>query len=432
MQSKLKRSFPLLLKLVAICMLGLVIVTAYLITRPAPVFTPEPIPTPDAPETESVTASDFSITESSTEPTPVDTPIKTQDVSNIAFSPDSTQVLVMENSTEQSDTPDTTSELKVTLAQVIKNTKALKVLNKKTNVTKVIEKGGVVAARFIDNSNIYYQLTGNRGGIYKYDLDRNTKDLMFFSSNPQTIDNIYFLDSNKYFFIKPTGQIGFAFTNSDQVITLDNQPLKTSSSYVMENAYAFAGLSPDKQYITLLNKNNTSDDFGVELIILPVSSTQISDVYFQAQINLAPKNGKLSDVIRWSSDSKYLMAGDKLSLIDIAAKQVIYTYGNGAYIGRFLNTENIFICQDPNTDCFITNVSGTKNIKVAKLVGQAEWLSDNLVMIVIGDKLYNFNLAKNKLELISKVAASYQILTITLQQNAIVKQDNNLLQINAK
>ena len=289
---------------------------------------------------------------------------------------------------------------------------SLTVTDNNTKQTNTIEKENVFNANFISKDFLYYQLLGNQGGIYRFDIVNKKKDLVVYTYDTKTFGNIAFIDSINYFFIQPnTGKIGFGKVGSDEQLVLDEKALNTDSSYAQIGAYSLATISPNKQFITLID-NSYQENKKVKLVIYPSNAKTKNDIYYSTDITLLGRGASENNpVIQWSSDSKNVVAGDNANIIDVTKKEVVYTLADKlASVKLSPDNTHVFVCNYTDNECFIDTLSQNSKSVVEKDITDYLWLDNTNTIFQIGKKIYTFNIDKKVLELVTTNRGEYRLI----------------------
>lgn len=407
---------------------------------------PRTLEEPEAELTQEVLSTEFSMGEvakESTESASVNnedsaTPEKLGKVKKFLYSTDQEYALLL---TDDTQTSETTSLLEHIVPKVSADETrglTLRVMGKNGS-TQIIEKDTVLDAEFGGNEYVYYQTLGTSAGIYTYNLSKSKKDTVIQTYDHASFANMTMINDSQYFFIQPTtGKMGFGKLGSNDEVILDTKTLNLQTNYVKASAYTLAGISPDKKYIAVYDKSveyPAGSSIKVRLQIFPTTAKTLSDMYFSTDIVIAPRNLAEGDsLVRWSSDNALLLAGNNSTIIDIPNKKVLFSTGDSTSITRISpDKKSLFVCIEFPSECYVTDFSQSKKTPVTKVVTQAEWLSKDTVLMVIGQKLYVFSTKSNKLELVKSERNEYAIHDVTANNGkAVVRQGTQLIEVTQK
>lgn len=300
------------------------------------------------------------------------------------------------------------------------------------NIKKSIKTEGVIDAEFQDKSTVSYQIVNaNDAGVYLYNTDKNTNELIVKSDDPQVFNNVGLIDNSRFFFAQPkTGTIGFGKIGTSDTTVLSQKMLKTQSNYSQVGAYKYVSVSPDKKYVAFYDL--TPVDNNITLSVLPVTAKSLTDMYYQVKVpGYVNQTRSIDKVISWSKDSKYIVTGNNATIIDVAAKNVAYSLKDKIASALLSpNLDKFIVFNDTDNKVFIRNFKTNDEVQVGQDVGDAKWLTNDYVILTIGQKLYLFNVKDSKLETVTETRAVFSILSVdAVNGTAFVKQGDVVIKV---
>jgi hypothetical protein len=190
-------------------------------------------------------------------------------------------------------------------------------------------------------------------------------------------------------------------------------------------------VSPNGEYLAFLD-TTPQDDFMVDLIVVPVAATNISEAVIRTHIRLIPRNDVSAPaMIQWSTDSNAILAGDDGVVVEIGERLSRPALIQQPFIRTTRASEdNIFAktnMEDGST--YISDSQGIKNIEVASHISQMSWITSELLLSTIGQNIYVYDLTQDRLELVAQ-EGPYQIVGVdTTNEQAYVTVNSELFMI---
>jgi hypothetical protein len=310
----------------------------------------------------------------------------------------------------------------------------LSITDNKGNVIETLERNKVIDADFIEDDYVYYQAIGSGAGIYRYDRKNKQKNVMIYTYDTRSFGNVVPVDNENYFFIQPTtGKIGFGKLNSTEFTVLDEKILSVNSNYVKASAYRFASVSPDKKFVAVYDLD-ADQDLKVAVKIFPVNAKKKDDIYYETKVSYPGGGFKDTDnIFRWSNDGKYLAAGNNGVVIDINKKSAFYT-GDEKTISKVApNMEKIVAYDQEVGKAVVKDLKKNTSYTLPEGVVDVEWMNNDYLIVVIGQRLYVFNTANNDLKSVMEKRVPFEILeSDTDNGRVMVRGGDTLYEINKK
>lgn len=397
-------------------------------SQPVPVPAPAPIPAPTPETTPSNPGSENKLT------------IKDLgEISKIKYSDDKSKMLVLST---QDKAPETTSRglfdilIPKVHAQEESSASTLSLADNNGNIIVTVQENTVIDADFFTEDYVYYQTIGSAAGVYRYDISEFKKDIMVYTYDPKAFDNITPVDDTRYFFIQPnTGKVGFGNIQTQEINLIEEKSLNLQTQYAQSGAFRYASLSPNNQYIAFYDIADTQPNGLVKVKVYPVTATKATDIYFETYVMLIPRGlAEWENVFEWTTDSKYLIAGDNATIIDIATKTVVFsTDSNLSKVKISPNKQKLLVNDMTNNQLYLTDFAKSTKNEISKDVRQFEWVSESLAILTIGQRLYVLPIEQLKLESVNEIKEDTVILDIDENTgSAIVKQGDSLSEVTLK
>jgi len=300
---------------------------------------------------------------------------------------------------------------------------------------KIIESEDALNVNFIDNSNIYYQKTGNDYGIFLYSFNDDKKNKFFSSVDPEMFNNVVMIGNNQFFYIQPkTGNYGFGNLSTGKLNNLGQKAIDQAS--IQDKAMSEISdptISLDKNNLVILQLVPNSSPIQKDLLIFPIKDFDFSKPIFSTRIQTTQ-----GARYQWIADQNLLVAGDDSTVIDILKKEIVFK-GTKDYINYLSispNTKLAGVCYNnyPTDRCSIINFNNSQEAQTMLLPNDTSkmvWLDNNNCILIVGKSLYDFNIVQKSLEKLSPNPANteYSIITASLN-NVMILKDGLLYQIN--
>lgn len=310
----------------------------------------------------------------------------------------------------------------------------LSITDNKGNVIETLERNKVIDADFIEDDYVYYQAIGSGAGIYRYDRKNKQKNVMIYTYDTRSFGNVVPIDNENYFFIQPTtGKIGFGKLNSTEFTVLDEKILSVNSNYVKASAYRFASVSPDKKFVAVYDLD-ADQNLKVAVKIFPVNAKKKDDVYYETKVSYPGGGFKdVDNIFRWSNDSKYLAAGNNGVVIDINKKSAFYTGEEKTVSKVSPNMDRIVAYDQEVGKAVVKDLKKNTSFTLPEGVVDIEWMNNEYLIVVIGQRLYVFNTTNNDLKSVMEKRVPFEILeSDTDNGRVMVRGGDTLYEINKK
>jgi hypothetical protein len=288
-------------------------------------------------------------------------------------------------------------------------------------------------AAFIDNSNIYFQKLGTGAGIYQYDLTNDKQANILYSYDTKTFSNTEILDANTILYIKPAlGEVGIANKDFTNTQVIETKLLDTNSNYVKKSAFNYLSVSPDKKYFGYYDLNAT-ENLKVTAKIYKADARSADQVYMKVEVaNAVGGFRTLDDAFQWSQDGTKVVVGDDSTVVDLVSK-TFETHDQNTTSIISPDGENIIIVNAAQQIASYKNISTNQITNISESQSDIQWLSNNLIILVIGQKLYIYNISTNSLSTVFNDRADYRIAKVdSVNGRAWVTANSKIFEISKK
>jgi len=277
--------------------------------------------------------------------------------------------------------------------------------------TLEVEKNNISNAEFINDKNIYYQKLNVDPGIYFYNLETGEKKLAIETTDLKSFENVVPIDENKYFYIEPkTGKVGFGEIQTGQRSVILQKSLEVKTNYAQSGAYYYAVGSPNKEYVAFFDLTDVAQN-KIALLIYPSIATKAEDLYFKAYADISSRSLIPGEkLISWSEDSELVIAGESPVIVHVKEKKIVYEGNTKSKSLMSPDKTSLAYIDFETLDLEVVELGNSENIiTLAKYASQFEWMDNEHIFLIIGKKLYIYNLPKQELNLISEERGEYRI-----------------------
>lgn len=279
----------------------------------------------------------------------------------------------------------------------------LSLVSRQDQSVKVIADSQVMGASFVDEQ-VLYQLAETEPGLYLYDHQLDTSKELLTTYYLQALDNVSAWGEENFFFVSPaTGQLGVL--NPDgaggfEAQVLEQEVLSNFSDYSRQGRFRFVSSSHSGLKVAVYDYSYKAEtDLSQEI-------GQAVRIYEAGRLNdpliipvrwpdrgLSPQE----EILGWSNDSRYLLAGWPARVIDTTSGQVVLTTQAGGWGLISPDSQKLAYRVDGGRLQVWDIAEAKEQASLDYPVSDFVWLEDFL-LVIIEEKLYLYNPGEDLLE----------------------------------
>lgn len=324
----------------------------------------------------------------------------------------------------------------------------LLLFNDQGELVATVATGALRGADFIDDASLVYQQLDQHSvadedglfeawqeiaGVYRYDIGTATPLLLQATTDGRTLDGVEPLHFDRYFYTAPaTGELGWlqvedaAGTWSVDRSVVGEKIVPNDSNFAREGAYRFPTLSPDGKWIA--GYDRTFDLSGQPTVAIWSVENMEAEPSLRFPADLVARNLNVGEpLLHWSSDGRLLIAGDQGRVIEVAEARLLFSAAEGEVANHAFSPNDQWVLSHRllSGELAVFDVAGNEQAVLSQRVGQAKWLNEELILLVIGERLYVWDVVEDALTSVGTTRAAYRIME-TFEGTAWVLMDGEM------